>query len=246
MRLRKTLFATLILVAMFPLASAQTNSTISKPTPWETYYKGDPYTTVYYPKEIAVPNGTDYPSIEIIFPKNMAVITESNITLTFNLTLNSPTSYYPITLQTVAYKPSWSSENITVDLVDSGKIFSSKTMPFSIPIPNVPQGDQTITVFAIALYQYETGRENVTTIYGPGPYLKGHFLYIYSNYYFIDGSSSAEFTIEITPTTTPSVNTDVGLDNKTNILLYSIVITALLILVVGLLVYFKKHKHNFA
>lgn len=212
------------------------------PTQYTTYHKGDPYTTVYYPKEIAVPNGTDYPTIEIIFPKNDAVITDSNVTLTFNLTLNSPTSYYPITLQTVSYKPSWSSENTTVELIDSGKIYSNKTMSFSIPIANAPQGEQSITVYAIALYQYETGRENVTTTYGPGPYLKGHFLNIYSNYYFIEGSSSTEFTIDTSPFATPS---NLASDNNLGTFLFPIGLAVTLSFAIfTILVFFKKHRNK--
>jgi hypothetical protein len=171
------------------------------------------------------------------------MIASNNLTIAFNLTLEGLTSYHPITLQGVCYKTSWQSENVTLQ-IDSHNQFVNKTLSLSITLTDIPEGAQSIIIYANAFCEYETGRENKQIIYGPGEFLKEDLLYIYSNYYFIGGSSSAEFTFDTASTTTPSVNTDSGLDYKTNILLYTIGIITLLIVAAGLLVYHKKHKHN--
>ena len=72
------------------------------------------------------------------------------------------------------------------------------------------------------------------------------YLYIYSNYYFIEGSSSVDFTIDTSPTITPSVKSDSGLDYTTNILLYTIGIITLLIVAAALLVYHKRRTKQFS
>jgi len=232
------LISLLILFLLVPSISA-TQITNVAPTPYSTHYKDDPYGTNYSPSEIAPPNGTKPPIITITAPINNTVIASSNLTIAFNLTLEELTSNHPITLQGVCYKPSWQSENVTLQ-IDSHNQFVNKTLSLSITLTDIPDGAQTIIIYANALYEYETGRENKQISYGPGEFLKEDLLYIYSNYYFIDGSSSVEFTIDTAPTTTPSVNTDSGLDYTTNIFLYTIGIITLLIVAAGLLVYHKK------
>ena len=238
------LISMLILFLLVPSISA-TQITNVAPTPHTTYHKGDPYTTVYFPSEITPPNGTKLPKIEITSMVNNSVITLNNLTLTFNLTLESPTAFYPVILQGVCYKTSWQSDNITIDFGSDNK-FYNKTLPFSISFNNLTDRTKSLTVYASIMYEFETGRENVAEpvsgIKGIPPY--GNYLHIYSNYYFLEGSSSVDFTIDTSPTTTPSVNTDSGLDYATNILLYAIGIIILLIVVAGLLVYHKKPKHN--
>jgi hypothetical protein len=208
-------------------------------------YKGDPYGTNYSPIEITPPNGTKPPIITITAPINNTVIASSNLTIAFNLTLEELTSNHPITLQGVCYKPSWQSENVTLQ-IDAHSQFVNKTLTLSITLTDIPEGAQSITIYANALCEYETGRENKQIIYGPGEFLKEDLLYIYSNYYFIGGSSSVEFTIDTAQTTTPSVNTDSGLDYTTNILLYTIGIITLLIVAAGLLVYHKHRTKQFS
>ena len=86
------LISVLILFLLVPSISA-TQITIVAPTPHSTYHKGDPYTTIYSPSEIAPPNGTKPPIITITTPINNTLIASNNLTLTFNLTLESPTTY---------------------------------------------------------------------------------------------------------------------------------------------------------
>ena len=125
------------------------------PTPRSTYHSGDTYTTVYRPTEISPPNGTKEPIITITLLVKNAVIASSNLTLTFDLTLEASTGFYPITLEAVYYKLSWQSNNNTLD-IDSHALFMKKTLPFSINITNIPEGTQSITVYA-----YEIGRAHV-------------------------------------------------------------------------------------
>ena len=236
------LISVFISLLLIPSISA-TQITNVAPTQHATYHKGDPYTTVYLPNEIAPPNGTKPPKIEITSIVNNSVITSNNLTLTFNLIIESPTTYYPIILQGLCYKPSWQSDNITIDFGSNNK-FYNKTLPFSISFTNMTDGAKSVTVYASIMYEFETGRENVAEpvsgVKGIPPY--GNYLHIYSNYYFIESFSSVEFTIGTAPTITPNINTNSGLDYTTHILLYAIGITILLIVAASLLVYHKKHK----
>jgi hypothetical protein len=117
-----------------------------------------------------------------------------------------------------------------------------KTLPFSINMTNIPEGTHSITVYAYTICEYETGRENVRAPVSPSGFLVGNFLYIYSNFYRIAGSSSVNFTIDTSPKITPNINNNSGPYYGTNVLLYAIGITTLLIVAAGLLVYHKKHK----
>jgi hypothetical protein len=200
MKLRNLLLIGIIASLLIPIVSAQNTTVAPKPTVYSSYHKGDSYQTVYSPTEISVPDGTDYPSIGIIYPQNESVIS-SNSTLNFMLTLKSPSKYYPITLLTVCYKPSWSSENITVDLreIVSLKFYSNNTLPFSISLVGIPEGKQSVTIYVTAFYEYETGTE-YKEVHSQSSFLIFKYLYVYSNYYFLEGSSFTEFIVENSPT----------------------------------------------
>jgi len=174
MELKITLLssALILLGLLVPLVSATQIGNVA-PTPHLTYHKGDPYTTVYVPSEIAPPKGTKPPIITITSIVNGSVMSSNNLTLTFDLTLNSPTTYYPIILQGLCYKPSWKSDNITIN-VDSNNQFTNKTLTFSIPFANISDGAKSITVYASTMYKNETTRESktlpVSGIEGVPPY----------------------------------------------------------------------------
>lgn len=231
------LISVLILFLLVPLVSATPITNVA-PTPHTTYHKGDPYTTVYLPSEITPPNGTKPPIIKIIAPINNTVIASNNVTLTFNLTLESPTTYYPIILQGLCYKPSWQSDNTTIDFGSNNK-FYNKTLPFSISFANITDGAKSVTIYASTMHEFETTREQKTVPSGSGIFAY-NYLYVYSTYYFIEGSSSLDFTIGTSTKTTPSPNS--GFDNNIITFLYAIGVTALLIAAAGLLVYFRKQK----
>lgn len=247
MKTKITLLVSVVILFLLVPSISATQITNVAPTPHTTYHKGDPYTTVYSPSEIAPPNGTKPPIITITSLANNTVITSNNLTLAFDLTLESPTTYKPIILQGLCYKPSWQFDNITIN-VDSNNQFINKTLTFSISFTNITDGAKSITVYASTMYENETNRDSktmpVSGIEGIPPY--GNYLYIYSNYYFIEGSSSVNFAIDTAPTTTPSVKSDSGLDYKTNILLYAIGIIILLIVVVVLLVNHKRRAKQFS
>jgi len=228
----------ILLESLVPLVPA-TQITNVAPTLHSTYNKGDPYTTVYIPSEIAPPDVTKPPKIEIISMANNTIISSNNLTLTFNLALEAPNTYYPIILQGICYKPSWQPDNTTIDFGSNNK-FYNKTLPFSISFTNITDGAKSVTIYTSVLYEFETGRENKQVIYGPGEFLKGNYLYIYSNFYFIEGSASVDFTIDTSPTITPIPKSDL---DTTDILLYTLGTTVLIIAVtVSLLKYHKKHK----
>jgi hypothetical protein len=125
----------------------------------------------------------------------------------------------------------------------------SKTLQISITATDIPEGPQWITVYAYAICEYETGREQVTVPNTPTSILLFNYLYVYSNIYRIAGSSSVNFTIDTSPakiSSTPSENSS-SVDYVTNTLLYAFGITAVVIVAfsVAALFYFKKyHKRN--
>ena len=232
------LISVLILFLLVPSISA-TQITNVAPNPHSTYNKGDPYTTVYLPSEIVPPNGTKPLKIEITSITNNTVLSSNNLTLTFNLILEAPTTYHPIILQGLCYKPSWQSDNITIDFGSNNK-FYSKTLPFSIYFTNITDGAKSVTIYASTMYEFETAREEKTVASGSGIFAY-NYLYVYSNYYFIESLSSVDFTIDTSTKTSPSPIS--GLDNNIGTCLYAIGITILVISVIALtaIVYFKKY-----
>lgn len=202
------------------------------PTPHSTYHAGDGYTTVYYPTEIHPPNGTKLPIVTITSPVNNTVITSNNLTMSFHLTLEASTSY-PITLEAVYYKPSWQSSNVSID-IDSHTPFMKETLPFSINATDIPEGTQSITVYAHVMCEYETSRENVSQ--SPSEIFVMNYLYIYSNFYRIFGSSSVTFTVAETINSEPE-------PFPTTQVAATIAVSALIISA-GLIVYFKKGDHR--
>ena len=72
--------------------------------------------------------------------------------------------------------------------------------------------------------------------------LDGNYLYIYSNYYFIEGSSSVDFTIDTSPTMTPSPtseNIPLNVNDKTTLIGIILLVLAAF---VSLLLYGKHRK----
>jgi hypothetical protein len=232
------LISVLILLGLLVPSISATQITKVAPTPHTTYHKGDPYTTIYSPSEIAPPNGTKPPIITITAPINNTLIASNNLTITFNLTLESPNIYYPIILQGLCYKPSWQSDNITIDFGSNNKVYNN-TLPFSISFTNITDGTKSIIIYASTMYEFETAREEKTVASGSGIFAY-NYLYVYSNYYFIEDSSSVDFSIDTFTKTSPSPI--FGLDNSRGTFLYVIGTTILVISAIALtaIVYFKK------
>ena len=209
------------------------------PTPYSSYEKGDSYTTIYVPTEIAPPNATKPPIITIKSLANNTKITTNNITLSFELILESPATNYPIVLQGVCYKPSWQSNNISLK-IDSNK-FYNKTLTYSLPLSNITDGDKSVTVYASILYEFESGREEKTVPSGSGIFAY-NYLYVYSNYYFLESSSSVNFDIDTSlPATSTNATSDNSLHNFLYPTLFSITVVFVFALVV-VLVLRKKRK----
>jgi hypothetical protein len=175
------------------------------PVPRTTYTPGDTYTAIYSPTEIAPPNGTKLPIVKIISPMNKQVVSSKNLTFVFNLTLEASTSTYPITLDALYYKPSWQSDNITIE-VDSHAPYMNKTLPFSINLAGIPEGNQSIVVYAYTVCEYETRRELLRQPVSQSGFIVGNFLYIDSNFYVMAGSSSVNFTIDTSSPVIPPEN----------------------------------------
>jgi hypothetical protein len=180
------------------IVGTQTGRVGGELTPRTTYHPGDPYTTVYYPIEVPTPNDAKSPVVTILSPANNTLITSHNVTLNFILTLMASNSSCPITLGPVCYKASWLSSNVTID-VDCSNPFLTKTLPISVDIANISEGTQSITVYSLAMCEYETSRENVSRLNTPTSILLFKYLYIYSNFYRIAGSSSINLTIDTLP-----------------------------------------------
>jgi hypothetical protein len=170
------------------------------PTPHSTYHKGDSYTTVFSPSQINPPNGTKPPKVTIKSITNNTSVSTNNFTLTFSLALEGS---FPITLQTLTYKPSWQPDNASINY-DSQRKYGNETLTFTIPFFNVPEGEQSITINADTMSEFETGTENarkpVSGMPNIPPY--GNYFYVYSNYYFVSGQSFVNFTVDPSPAVT--------------------------------------------
>ena len=68
-----------------------------------------------------------------------------------------------------------------------------------IDLINMPEGTQSITVYAYASCEYESGRQQVAVSNDPFGVLVFQYLNIYYNAYKIGGSSSVSFTFDSLP-----------------------------------------------
>ena len=188
-------------VLLFPMIVGTESIGVSgQLTPRSTYSPGDPYTTLYYPPaEVSPPNYAKQPIVTILSPENGTIIVTNNTALDLSLTLEASNSSRPITLGAVSYKASWNSNNITVDTGISSSPFLTKTMPLSIDLTNMSEGKQSVTVYAYALCEYESGREQVSVSNDPYGILVFKYLNIYYNTYKIGGFSSVSFTFDALP-----------------------------------------------
>jgi len=202
-----------------------------------TYHQGDPYTTVYYPSEISPPNGTA-PKIKITSPANNTLVTSNTTLLSFDLTLNALNSHQPLTLQALCYSLSWQLANTTVEIGAQNPTVS-KTLSFTVNLTGVPEGNHSITVYAVAMSEFQTGSEEVQRPISQSGFIIGKYLNIYSNYYFTAGSSTINFTMD-TVKPTPNMPNDVFHSTT----LPYVLATALGIAVffVGILLYLKKYQ----
>ena len=182
------------------IVGTQTFGASGQLAPRSTYSPGDPYTTLFYPPtEVPPPDYAKPPIVTIPSPVNDTVITANNGSLNFSLTLEASNSSRPITLGPVSYKASWMSNNITIGVGDSSAPFLTKTLPLSIDLANMPEGTQSITVYAYASCEYETRREQTAVSNDPFNVLVFKYLNIYYNAYKIGGSSSVNFTFDSLP-----------------------------------------------
>jgi hypothetical protein len=182
----------------------------AQPTPFSIYHHGDPYTTVYKPKQISVPNDAKSSTITILSPENHALVAQNSTTLVFNLTVEAKSGIQPVSLTEVCYKPSWQPNNITVDLNYPSPIVN-KTFQLSVNAVDIPEGNQSITVYASAICQFETSRELVYKPVSPSGFIQGTFLYINSYFYILSTSSTVNFSVDTTPPTpTSSATPDHG------------------------------------
>jgi hypothetical protein len=158
------------------------------------------------------------PTISILSPKNNEIFISNNVTLTFNVSLVVPDLpelfYYYVGLSEVYYKLSWLSNNTFVDLGTLPYNFhnpnSSRTLDenshiyiisgyelspnFSINLKDVPDGNNSIEVFAVLQGSREADyHERAMTIY-------------YGSYELI-GSATVNFTIDSTAFLSPQNKT---------------------------------------
>jgi hypothetical protein len=196
------IISTVILFALlFPIMVGTESTGVSgQLAPRSTYSPGDPYTTLYYPPtEVSPPNYAKQPIVTILSPENGTVIVTNSTILDLFLTLEASNSSRPVTLGPVLYKASWMSNNITVDSGVPQSPFLTKTIPLSIDLANMSEGTQSVTVYAYALCEYESGREQVSVSNDPWGILVFKYLNIYYNTYKIGGFSSVSFTFDTIP-----------------------------------------------
>jgi hypothetical protein len=239
---------TLVLFLLIPSMSVAQIDKVP-PTRHSTYHKGDSYTTNYYPTEITPKNGTEQPKIEITSLINHTVLYSNNVTLNFNLILDTPTNYssispyHPltITLEGICYKPSWQPVNTTFSFEPNTES-ANKTLPFSITFTNMSDGEKTVTIYASALYEFVTKIENVRQPVSPSGMIVGNFVNIYSNYYFMEGSSSIAFTIDTAPTPTNTLNGKSSTNNGMSTLIYPVIVSIVLVLIGAISLLLYRHR----
>jgi len=76
-------------------------------------------------------------------------------------------------------------------------------LPFTVNLTGVPEGNQSITIYAQAISEFEVERKEVQRPVSPSGFLVGKYLNIYSNYYLTEGSSTINFEVN---TATPTHN----------------------------------------
>ena len=206
------------------------------PVPSTTYTPGDTYTKIYCPTQVPAPNGSKPPKVTIISPIDRQVSSSINLTLAFNLTLEASSNTYPITLDSLCYKLSWESNNITAE-IDSHRLYMNETLPFSINLIGIPEGNQSITVYARTFCEYETRRELLRQPVSQSGFIVGNFLYVDSNFYVMADSSTVNFTIgALAPVAPPDDESDA--DTASNILLavgIAGIVTALFLVILKLM-----------
>jgi hypothetical protein len=134
--------------------------------------------------EMPPPNGTKPHTIQILFPENNTAIGTYNFTLAFNVTApakNKDIGYF--VLSKVYYKASWLSGTTSVDLATSHR------STFSIHVAGVPNGKNTITVYAVGTGGNETWRRFEYNKFPP-------VVYIYYLLFSVIGSSVVSFTVD--------------------------------------------------
>jgi hypothetical protein len=153
------------------------------------FVRANPYSQARYvgvPEgEIPPPNGTKPHAIHIFSPKNNTAINSYNFTLAFNVSapMQNINNVY-LSLFEVYYKASWLSGISYVDL----KAHNSGSN-FSIHIAGVPNGNNTITVYAVGTGMNETWRRYENAKFPPT-------VYIYFLGFSVVGSSIVSFTVD--------------------------------------------------
>jgi hypothetical protein len=225
------------LVAVSLVVNAQpamASQPIPAPTMHASYNPGDSYTTVYYPSEISPPNQTT-PQIRITSPSNNTVLTSNSTVLSFDVTLKALNDCQPLTLRAVSYRLSWQSTNTSIELGDQTPTVT-KTVSFSVNLTDIPSGNNTITIYAEALSQFEVNREILQIPVSPSGLLVGAYLNVYSNYYFTSGSSTTYFEMK-TATPAPPLPDD---NSRLNIVIAALASVIVLTVVFLLVRYTKK------
>ncbi len=176
------------------------------PTMHASYHRGDPYETVYYPTQIHVANGTKQPIMTITDPANDTAIVSRNLTVTYILDLESSMGSYPINVTAVWYRTSWQHDNFVVNAGLSGPVVD-RALTLTLNLTDVPEGNQTLTMYVYATCEYETHQEYVEAPASPSGFIMGKYLNVYTNFYEIAGSSTISFTVKTpSPTSTPLNN----------------------------------------
>jgi hypothetical protein len=156
-------------------------------------------------------------TITITSPQNNTVYASNNLTLGFNVSLNSTTTWYNIYISSVYYKASWQNNSVSV-----------YNWNYNKPM-NPYDDDPVLTEFLYEgnLTEIPEGRQNITvTMYASGSYVEGIVRYRFGT----NITSSAIFTVDAAPESFPTMPFTAGVG---------------LVVVIGIgFIYFKKRKHS--
>jgi len=175
----------------------------------------NPFLGYYF--DVSPPSDMQPHTITVLSPENNSVYALNNLTFSFNVSLNSTNTWYHIHIDRIYYRASWQEDAVSVYNWSNNDLW------------NPSDDDPYLTDFyyEFNLTEIPEGRQNITiTTYAIGSYVKSLFYYeFYTNI-----SSSVIFTIDTTPKVFPTS-------------LVAIASGALApIIVIGLVMYFKKRK----
>ncbi len=190
----RTAAVVIILTALLSLTAAGTQLV--------SLARANPYLYLPIYSNVSPPSGTQAPIITIHTPQNGSFYL-GNVTLTFDIIIPQTNGDKSIdTVKVLYHNSSWELNETQIE--KGGWIFENTS--FSIDLHNVPEGNLSLTIYAVSSGTYETRTELGESHSGGTP-----TRYHYYDYFEMISSSTVYFTID---TTIPKI-LSLSIENKT-------------------------------